>query len=121
MKIGQFIEKNQTTRDTLRYYIEEGLLNPEKRAGHYWFTEKEQGDFEAIREFRELGFSIKGIQTIQANRVNHGCGSLEQWASNREIILSELADIASELGVLESRQARLEEVLVLLDEKLPKK
>lgn len=118
MKIGKFIETNESTRDTIRYYIEEQLLTPEKRAGNYWFSEKEQEDYHAIRELRELGFSIKGIKAIQANRLVHGCGSQGQWSGNRELVENELADIESELQVLLGRQKKLAELLAVLDEKL---
>lgn len=118
MKIGKFIKLNQTTRDTIRYYMDEKLLTPVKKEGNYWFSEKEQADFEAIRELRELGFSIKGIKAIQANRLTHGCGSQEQWAGNRQLVNQELLDIESELAVLHDRQQKLSALLDLLDEKL---
>lgn len=118
MKIGQFIQVNQTTRDTVRYYIEEGLLTPRKKEGNYWFSEKEQADYQAIRELRELGFSIKGIQAIQANRLVHGCGSQEQWSGNRPIVANELREIKEELAVLLDRQTRLQTLLLTLDKKI---
>lgn len=39
MYIGEFIQTFETTRETVRYYIEEGLLTPTKVNGKYFFED----------------------------------------------------------------------------------
>lgn len=117
MKIGQFIAINQTTRDTIRYYIEEGLLAPTKEAGNYIFGNQEQDDFTNIKELQALGFSIKGIKEIKDNRQILGCGSQEQSSKNRKLVVKELERINVELTQLAIRQEKLEKILRQLNTK----
>ncbi|MEE6716632.1 MerR family transcriptional regulator [Schleiferilactobacillus harbinensis] len=35
MLIGEFIQKHQTTKDTVRFYVQEGLLTPVRRGRNY--------------------------------------------------------------------------------------
>ncbi|NLB22485.1 MAG: MerR family DNA-binding transcriptional regulator, partial [Clostridium sp.] len=41
MRIGQFAEKYKVTQDTVRYYIERGLLVASKRGEQFFFTESD--------------------------------------------------------------------------------
>lgn len=64
MRIGQFAEKYKVTQDTVRYYIERGLLVASKRGEQFFFTESDGQDLMKILELKELDFSLNCIQDI---------------------------------------------------------
>lgn len=105
MRIGQFIEEMKTTKETIRYYIDEKLMTPKKVDGRYEFTEKDKKDFKSIRELREMGLSIRVIKEIKKNK--EFCGTKKQWESNLNIIESELVKIESELERLNNEKLAL--------------
>lgn len=65
MYIGEFIQTFETTRETVRYYIEEGLLTPIKVNGKYFFEDIDRSDFKNIRELRDMGLSIRVLKQIK--------------------------------------------------------
>ena len=64
MKISKFGQENNLTVDTIRHYMDLGLLVPEKKGGHYNFDDNCQMDLELIIEFKSMGFSLIEIKTI---------------------------------------------------------
>ncbi|MGM0639890.1 MAG: MerR family transcriptional regulator [Thermotogota bacterium] len=68
MKIGKFAKKNNLTVDTIRYYVELGLLLPEKVNNQFSFDEKCQNDLEEIINLKNMRFSISQIQSIFSTR-----------------------------------------------------
>lgn len=77
MKIGKFINKVQTTKDTVRHYEKVGLLKPVWDNTHRIYGEKEINDFHAIKEMQALDMSLKEIQVIFEVKQSNGCGSTE--------------------------------------------
>lgn len=108
MYIGEFIKVYETTRETVRYYIEEGLLTPKKREGKYYFTDIEISDFLSIRELREMGLSIRVLKKIKENKKD--CGTSIQWESNLKIIDDELERVEKELDILAQQKKTLETI-----------
>lgn len=64
MRIGEFAEKHDTSQDTIRYYLDMGLLVTEKKGGQYRFGEQDSLDMDKIKRFKELEFSINDIIRI---------------------------------------------------------
>lgn len=64
MKIGEFIESVQSTKDTVRHYEDIGLLQPAWENKRRIYGEKEINDFHAIKEMQALNMSLKEIQVI---------------------------------------------------------
>jgi len=62
MKIGQFARENNVSIDTLRYYMELGLLVPCKKGGHYEFDDSCTDDLHEILQLKEIGFSLQEIK-----------------------------------------------------------
>ena len=43
MRIGKFAESNKISIDTIRHYMEFGLIIPEKKGSHYHFDGRARG------------------------------------------------------------------------------
>ena len=64
MRIGEFAKKHGITQDTIRYYLDMGLLVTEKKGVQYKFTKADSKDIERIMELKGLDFSLTEIQKI---------------------------------------------------------
>lgn len=79
MRIGTFAKRFDVTIETIRYYMELGLLIPEKKAAHYHFTPNCVDDMEWIMELKQLRFSLQEIQKILSFR------RISQFADNEDL------------------------------------
>lgn len=64
MRIGEFAQKHGITQDTIRYYLDIGLLVAEKNGMQYKFSESDSKDLDKIMELKQLGFSLTEIQKV---------------------------------------------------------
>ncbi|WP_090551847.1 MerR family transcriptional regulator [Natronincola ferrireducens] len=64
MRIGEFAKKHGITQDTIRYYLDIGLLVTEKKGGQYKFTKADSEDIKKIIELKSIDFSLNEIQSI---------------------------------------------------------
>ena len=53
MKIGKFAKKHEVTLDTIRFYMEKGLLVPSKKDSQYYFSEIDSANLEKIKKLIE--------------------------------------------------------------------
>lgn len=94
MKIGEFARKYGITKNTVRYYIEHGLLVPE--AGpQYQFGKREEEDIKLILKMKAQYFSLKEIAEMISLR----------YTSN----MVEPYVIADGIAILEKRKIKLEQ------------
>ncbi|MCO7126823.1 MerR family transcriptional regulator [Sporolactobacillus shoreicorticis] len=77
MKIGEFVKRCKTTKDTVRYYEELALLQPDTSNRYKAYNQKNLDDFMAIKEMQCLGLSLKVIQNVFEMKKKNGCGSQE--------------------------------------------
>ena len=63
MKIGEFARKYNVSKNTVRYYVEHGLLIPESGL-QYQFGKQEEEDMEMILRMKAQFFSLKEIATM---------------------------------------------------------
>ena len=60
LQTGQIEAKYQVSRDTLRFYIEEGLVVPDKVAGKYQWLPEHEAALTNILELRALAGEFGG-------------------------------------------------------------
>lgn len=75
MKIGEFVKRCQTTKDTIRYYEELTLIKPDTSTTYKDYNQKNIDDFPTIKEMQSLGLSLKVIQGLFVVKRMNGCGS----------------------------------------------
>ena len=116
MYLKEFIQKENTTRDTVRHYIYLNLLNPGRKGRNYWFTENETDIFEAIKEFQGLGFSLQEIKDIKKLH-DESCSTEKQRTQNLKLITDKIAVISAKINKLKMQKKVLAEVKETLQKK----
>ena len=61
MKIGEFSEKFQITKETVRYYTDIGLLTPVKNCNYYDYNQSCEKEMVLIQELKSMDFSLNEI------------------------------------------------------------
>ncbi|KGG53330.1 MerR family transcriptional regulator [Lactobacillus sp. wkB10] len=116
MYLKEFIQKENTTRDTVRHYIYLSLLNPGRKGRNYWFTENETDIFEAIKEFQDLGFSLQEKKDIKKLH-DESCSTEKQRKQNLKLIKDKIAVINAKINKLKMQEKVLEEVKETMEKK----
>ncbi|HEM4146905.1 TPA: MerR family transcriptional regulator [Streptococcus suis] len=117
MKTGQIMQQFGIKRDTLRFYTEQGLLQPQLVNGNYYWNDEEINNLENILGLRQLGLSVKAIIRIKELH-DTKCGSLEQLKENKQVILDEIVDREKQILLLQEQKENLENLLQQIEEKL---
>src|SRR6056297_2575326 len=61
MKIGEFAQKFNINKETVRFYTTKLLLNPIKTRTHYDYSEKCVEDMKTILRLKDMGFTLQEI------------------------------------------------------------
>ena len=116
MYLKEFMQKENTTRDTVRHYIYLNLLTPARKGRNYWFTENECDIFEAVKEFQDLGFSLQEIKDIKKLH-DESCSTEKQRKQNLKLIKDKIAVISAKINKLKMQKKVLAEVKKTLQKK----
>ncbi|WP_439876259.1 methyltransferase domain-containing protein [Bacillus mycoides] len=111
MKIGKFGEKNNISIDTIRHYMDLGLIIPEKKGGHYFFDEYCQKDVELILEYKWLGFSLNEIKELFLYKNLGQSLDYENDTFYQSLFKVKYEKIEQEIKTLEERKDKLKEAL----------
>jgi len=76
MKIGEFARKYNVSKNTVRYYVEHGLLIPESGL-QYQFGKQEEEDMEMILRMKAQFFSLKEIAAMLS--IRHTSNMIEPY------------------------------------------
>ncbi|MFZ5967319.1 MAG: MerR family transcriptional regulator [Bacillota bacterium] len=111
MKIGQLAKKFNISVDNIRYYIQIGLIIPEKKQKQFYFGKKSIEEIELILRLKELHFTLKEIhQILSVRRISN---------------LVDEQDIMDIINIYESKKvqlhvekANIEQVILEIDREL---
>lgn len=111
MKIGKFCEKYDVTQDAVRYYIELGLLLPDKKGTFYDFNKTCETDILEIKRLKNMKFKLNEIQRLLSlSRL----GVLE----NQEEFDYYMTLLKSKKNELLEDRLKIEESINMLDRKI---
>ncbi|MGE7870912.1 methyltransferase domain-containing protein [Bacillus paramycoides] len=111
MKIGKFGKINNLSIDTIRHYMDLGLIIPEKKGGHYFFDAYCQKDVELILEYKWLGFSLNEIKELFLYKNLAKSMNYEKDTFYQSLFKLKYEKIEQEIQILEERRDKLKEVL----------
>lgn len=113
MYLKEFITKMDTTKDTVRFYLELSLLTPIRKGKNYWFTDNEVESFQEIKKLQELGFSLKEICAIKALH-DQSCGTKMQHEKDLRFIEEKIAENDATIKELHRRKRDLLKLKIAL-------
>lgn len=108
MKIGAFSKRNNITIDTIRHYMELGLILPEKKGGQYHFDNRCQQDINDILSFKNMGFTLNEIKTIFKYRKLGKFSSYQKDEYYRNLFTSKLKTLNEDLKALTQYKNNIE-------------
>lgn len=118
MRIGEFVKRVQTTKDTVRHYENLELLKPAMIGNRRQYSEKEILEFQVITELKSFGLNLKDIQLIFQLKLAYGCGDKQlvnqlfsQLRSHLEVVKKEEFEIKRRRMLLEEEIKQLQELL----------
>lgn len=115
MKIGAFAASHNVSIDTVRHYIDLGLLMPEKHGGQYAFDDRCGNDLGEINSLKAMGFTLAEIHTVFMFRKLGRMASYKQDASIQELFENKYSKISELLEELKQISSRLEEKIQEFD------
>ena len=111
MRIGQFSKTTNTSIDTIRYYIKEGLLLPKKN-GTYW--DFDEGDVEIlsnITTLKKLDFSLHDIKYIITSStiiVNQGKINQKELILFQNFIKEKISSLETKVKEIHTTKQKLQ-------------
>lgn len=111
MKIGSFAKNNQICIDTIRQYVDMGLLIPLNDGADYEFDEKCQSDFDEIRRLMSIGFSLNEILSLLLYQRIGQLTKYEKKMSYRSCFENKLDYINLEIQRLDLMRTKLTHLL----------
>ena len=109
MKVSELARAAGVTAETVRHYVREGLLHPERHPGN-GYQLFAQGDLERLRfiqRARTLGFGVSEIRDI----LSHADQGDSPCPMVRDLLASRLPEIHARIEELQALAARMEQAL----------
>ncbi|NMD71626.1 MerR family transcriptional regulator [Bacillus sp. DNRA2] len=117
MKIGQFAKLNEVSVDTIRHYMDMGLIVPEKKGGQYNFDNRCQEDLEMISEFKAMGFQLNEIKLFFFYKNIGKLTEYEEDAYYQSLFLTKRDKVEKEINTLQQIKEKLDRKLEQLSKR----
>ena len=109
LTIGKIAKEAEVTVDTIRHYIDIGLLSPQRdrNNGYQLFDPKDVYRIQFIKRAQDLGFTLKELKQIcaDANKGDSPCPQI------RKIIEAHIEENRRKIKTMQELQRRMEEAL----------
>lgn len=108
MKIGEFASTNNISMDTVRHYVELGLILPERTGAQFTYDERCFNDLSEIMDLKGMGFTLNEIKSIFTFK---RLGRLTTYQENpvyQDIFKNRQSQLAARLEELQKCKERLE-------------
>ncbi len=116
MKIGAFASENNMSQDTLRYYMDMGLIHPKKVGNRYDFTQRCQEQLDMVQTFKAMGFTLREIKHmflyLNYSRLFHK----DEVRFYQQFFEENLVKIRGEKARLERAEALVEKEIAYLNQ-----
>jgi len=121
MKIGKFAEINNVSIDTIRHYMDMGLIVPDKQGGQYFFDEKCEREFQEISDLKSMGFTLLEIKNIFFIKNFGRLTPYQEDEYYKSFFINKYSSIEKSIKDLENAKKRLEDKIQELSiQKKPK-
>ncbi len=111
MRIGEFARINSVSIETVRYYMDLGLIVPVKKGGQYHFDSNCMKRLETVLVYKSMGFTLQEIKKMfhfmSLSRLHND----SERAFYRQFFKDNLLRINTELDRLETAKKLAEEAL----------
>ncbi|MGM0614903.1 MAG: MerR family transcriptional regulator [Pseudomonadota bacterium] len=109
MKVSEIARQAEVTSETVRHYVREGLLNPERHPdnGYQLFTQSDLERLRFVQRARKLGFSIAEVRNILSH-ADHGDSPCPLV---RDLLAHRLPQVRAQIDELQALAARMEAAL----------
>ena len=111
MKIGEFSRLHNVSTDTVRFYVNEGLLVPVKDGYHYQFDQQCSEDFSNIIQLKDAGFSLQDIKFLILSENVSRFAPEERAEKCRELFLQKREEITALMEDLNRARSFLDQKL----------
>ena len=113
MKIGEFVNLLNTTKDTVRHYENLKFITPKWINNNKEYGEKEVLNFQVVKELKEYGLTLKQIQIIFNLKDANQCG-------DKELINKVFGQLTSHLNRLRKEEEELSKRKKTLENQIEK-
>lgn len=108
MRIGQFSKICHVTVDTIRHYMDTGLILPVKDGGYYHFDRDCYLDMQIVLELKELGFSLQEIRSFQFYKRLCRLKPMQKEQFYNDLIMNKMNETEKKIIQLKTAHQKLE-------------
>lgn len=118
MRIGEFSNQGGVSKDTVRYYVEEGLLIPKMENGYMRFSERDIRDLAFIQKYKQANFSIREIRLMLSIHRTTNLTEPDAVKDYYDILEKKRLDICAQIDSLNESIATIDASIEAMNERM---